>query len=66
MKIHNMLFGSAFVCAGVLMAPLGAHAAMQVAAAPELDPGSAFAAITLLSGALTVARGRRARKASKR
>ncbi|HTX05772.1 MAG TPA: hypothetical protein VMD06_08085 [Steroidobacteraceae bacterium] len=36
-----------------------AFGAVKVAAAPELDPASTLAALTLLSGGLAVLRGRR-------
>lgn len=38
-----------------------AHSAMSVAA-PELDPASAVAALTLLSGGLAMLRGRRTKR----
>jgi len=41
-----------------LSATAVAHAAVRVAA-PELDPASAMAALTFLSGGLAVLRGRR-------
>ncbi|HEY7889429.1 MAG TPA: hypothetical protein VIC29_14505 [Steroidobacteraceae bacterium] len=41
-----------------LSATIVAHAAVRVAA-PEFDPASAMAALTLLSGGLAVIRGRR-------
>jgi hypothetical protein len=37
-------------------------AADPPAAAPEIDPGSAMSALTLLAGALVMVRGRRSRK----
>jgi len=52
----TLLLG-AIAFAGALAAPHAADAAMRVSA-PELDAGSALAALTLLSGALAVARGR--------
>ena len=39
-----------------------AHASVPPAAAPEIDPGSAMAALTLLGGGLAVLRGRIRRK----
>jgi len=51
---------------GVLMLSLSATAvaygAARVVAAPELDPASAIAALTLLSGAVAVLRSRRRSK----
>ncbi|HEV2268380.1 MAG TPA: hypothetical protein VGR92_02880 [Steroidobacteraceae bacterium] len=48
---------------GVLLLSLSAtavaHAAVQ---APELDPASAVAALTLMSGGLAVLRGRRTKR----
>lgn len=50
---------------GVLLLSMSAtalaHSAMQVAA-PEFDPASALAALTLLSGGLAVLRGRRTKR----
>ncbi|HEX4267582.1 MAG TPA: hypothetical protein VHY36_06835 [Steroidobacteraceae bacterium] len=50
---------------GVLLlsisATAAAHAAVRVAA-PEFDPASAMAALTLLSGGLAVVRGRRKKR----
>lgn len=47
--------------AAVFGVPLAAHATMaiQVAAAPEIDPAAAAGAMTLLLGGLAVVRGRR-------
>jgi hypothetical protein len=42
-----------------LSATAVAYGAVRAAAAPELDPASALAALTLLSGGLAVLRGRR-------
>lgn len=49
------------VCLLSLSATVVAHAAVRVAA-PEFDPASAVAAVTLLSGGLAVLRGRRMKK----
>lgn len=54
----SLLLGSAITLVAAIAAPHAAQAAMQVAAAPELDPSSALAALTLLSGGLVIARGR--------
>lgn len=43
-----------------ISATAAAHAAMRVAA-PELDPASAMAALSLLGGGIAVLRGRRKR-----
>ena len=67
------MFKKTLIFAGMaLSGAVCAHAAINaycaenpqacVAAAPEIDPGSAMAALTLLAGGLAVARGRFRRK----
>ena len=65
--LRKMLFAVALTFSGAVCA----HAVTcleyvggcgGVAAAPEIDPGSAMAALTLLAGGLAVARGRFRRK----
>jgi hypothetical protein len=41
--------------------PIGRVAVQTPASTPEMNPGSALSALTLLSGALVVMRGRRKR-----
>lgn len=56
-KMHKVL--------GVILLSMSATAvacAVGRVPAPELDPASAMAALTLLSGGLAVLRGRRAKK----
>ena len=55
------LLGTIAIAFGVAVA---AQAALPVpvARAPEIDPGSALSALTLLGGALAVVAGRRLRK----
>ena len=42
--------------------PPGDHPGPSAPAAPEIDPASAIAALTLLGGAIAVVRGRRLKK----
>lgn len=42
--------------------PASFKAVTDVAAAPEIDPASAFAGLTMLAGGLAVLRGRRVKK----
>jgi len=58
----TLLLSSAFAFAGTMAGLHPAYAVMRVPAAPELDPSSALAALTLLSGSLAIARGRWGKK----
>ena len=62
-KLPKTLFlTAALAVVGAMAVPLTAHAITPVMPAPELDPSSAFAALTLFSGALALVRSRRVRK----
>jgi hypothetical protein len=57
-KMHRLLA----VLALSISATAVAYGAVKVTAAPEFDPASAIAALTLLSGGLAVLRGRRTKR----